>query len=83
MDKISFIIASSCSFSGHHACFRLEQLAGGKVQVESVLARKNGNRINVDPYESERFEDEIREQQIVFTPVMVGTDSIRSQSYHH
>ena len=53
-----------------------QQLAGGKIQVESVLARKNGNRMDV-AFRMNLNELKMKsEQQIVFTPVMVGTDSI-------
>lgn len=66
---------SAYSFSGHHACSG--STAGrGKIQVDSVLARKNGNRMDVAFRMNLNDLKMKSEQQIVFTPVMVGTDSI-------
>ena len=75
--KLYAVISPLCMlFSQGIMPAQAQQLAGGKVQVESVLARKNGNRMDVAFRMNLNDLKMKSEQQIVFTPVMVGTDSI-------
>ena len=79
MDKMKLyaVISPLCIlFSQSIMPAQAQQLAGGKIQVDSVLARKNGNRMDVAFRMNLNDLKMKSEQQIVFTPVMVGTDSI-------
>lgn len=75
--KLYAVISPLCIlFSQGIMPAQAQQLAGGKIQVDSVLARKNGNRMDVAFRMNLNDLKMKSEQQIVFTPVMVGTDSI-------
>ena len=79
MDKMKLyaVISPLCIlFSQGIMPAQAQQLAGGKIQVESVLARKNGNRMDVAFRMNLNDLKMKSEQQIVFTPVMEGTDTI-------
>lgn len=70
--KLYAVISPLCMlFSQGIMPAQAQQLAGGKVQVESVLARKNGNRMDVAFRMNLNDLKMKSEQQIVFTPVMV------------
>ena len=75
--KLYAVISPLCIlFSQGIMPAQAQQLAGGKIQVDSVLARKNGNRMDVAFRMNLNDLKMKSEQQMVFTPVMVGTDSI-------
>lgn len=74
MDKMKLyaVISPLCIlFSQGIMPAQAQQLAGGKIQVDSVLARKNGNRMDVAFRMNLNDLKMKSEQQIVFTPVMV------------
>lgn len=75
--KLYAVISPLCIlFSQGIMPAQAQQLAGGKIQVDSVLARKNGNRMDVAFRMNLNDLKMKSEQQIVFTPVMEGTDTI-------
>ena len=75
--KLYAVISPLCIlFSQGIMPAQAQQLAGGKIQVDSVLARKNGNQMDVAFRMNLNDLKMKSEQQIVFTPVMEGTDSI-------
>lgn len=70
--KLYAVISPLCIlFSQGIMPAQAQQLAGGKIQVDSVLARKNGNRMDVAFRMNLNDLKMKSEQQIVFTPVMV------------
>ena len=75
--KLYAVISPLCMlFSQGIMPAQAQQLAGGKILVDSVLARKNGNQMDVAFRMNLNDLKMKSEQQLVFTPVMVGADSI-------
>ena len=75
--KLYAIISPLCMlFSQGIMPAQAQQLAGGKIQIDSVLARKKGNHMNVAFRMNLNDLKMKSEQQLVFTPLIVGEDSI-------